>query len=191
MSKKVMIINGSPRKSGNTATVARWVGDGIEEAGGTIEYIDAARLTYKTHGCTSCLGCQQSKEFACIIKDEASEIIARIPEQDIVIFASPVYFMGFSAQIKHVIDRMFSLFKLGENEIVHHLDKTEFGLVVTGGGDEGSGIDLVKANMGAIAGLCGKSYTAFAAPFCRVDTDTVSDNQELQDKAHDYGYNLI
>ena len=51
MSKKIMIICGSPRKKGNTMTLVNWVKSGAEEAGAKVELVDAAHLKYKTNGC--------------------------------------------------------------------------------------------------------------------------------------------
>jgi len=62
-----MIICRSPRKNGNTMTLVNWVKTRAE-----VEIIDAAHLNYKTNGCVSCYKRQESDEFKCVIKDEAS-----------------------------------------------------------------------------------------------------------------------
>lgn len=193
MSKKMMIVTGSPRKGGNTAKLASWVAEGAKEAGAEVEIIDAAHLKYKTNGCTACMGCQQSEEFKCIIKDEASDIIARIPEQNVLILASPVYFMGFSAQIKLFLDRMFSLFKISsaDNEYKHCLQNTDMALIAVAGGDEGSGLNLIKANMDAIAGFMGKKAECFTLPFAPEDPGELDSNLELKDKAYAFGAELV
>jgi len=115
--KKMMILCGSPREKGNTVTVVRWVAAAAREGGADVEIVVADKLTYKAYGCTGCMSCQNSDTFRCVIGDDASEVIARIPEQDVLVFATPVYFMGFSAQLKLVIDRMFSLFKIHPESI--------------------------------------------------------------------------
>lgn len=191
MSKKVMILTGSPRKGGNTAVVSNWVAEGARDAGAEVETIDVARLEYKTNGCTACNGCKQTELFKCIIKDEASEILSRMPEQDAIVFATPVYFMGFSAQIKLLLDRMYSLIRIDEaGKIEHKLHKPVIALIATAGGDEGSGINLVKSNIDAVAGFLGKPAKKFAVPFAPSEPGEIETNVELKEKAMAFGSEL-
>ena len=113
MGKKIVIVCGSPRADGNTNRVVRWVADTARDAGAEIEIIDAAQLDYATNGCTACMGCQKINEYRCVIDDELSPILTRLPEADVVVFATPVYWFGPTAQIKLFIDRMFSLINTG------------------------------------------------------------------------------
>ena len=146
MGKKILIVTGSPRKQGNTNTIAGWVADAAREAGAEVRLVNAATLKYKTGGCMACMGCQESEEYRCVIKDEASDIIASIPEYDVLVLASPVYFFSVTAQIKPFIDRMYCLTKFSDTSIQTALDHTEFGLIADGAGDMGSGLDLVEKN---------------------------------------------
>lgn len=188
--KKILIITGSPRKGGNTAVVSKWVAEGAEEAGASVELADAARLQYKTYGCTSCYGCQKSPEYRCIVHDEASDLIARIPEFDVVVIASPVYFMGFSAQIKLVLDRFFSLCKITDAGIKHPLQKTSIALIATAGGDEGSGLNLLKKNMEMAAGFFGKPIKKFSVPFAPAEPGEIETNSDIKEKAMSFGAEL-
>jgi multimeric flavodoxin WrbA len=192
MPGSIMIIAGSPRKGGNTMTLAKWVADGARAAGAEVELIDAARLSYKAPGCTACMSCQNSELFLCAIKDEAADIIARMPKCSVVVFASPVYFMGFSAQIKHIIDRMYSLIKIDhENHTVRHaLKNTEIALVASAGGDEGSGLNLIKANIDAITGFLGKKARKLCIPFAPFQSGEMDLNNELREKAEAFGAEL-
>jgi multimeric flavodoxin WrbA len=193
MSRKAMMLMGSPRKTGNTATLVSWVSQGLEEAGVQVEIIDTTRIESRAHGCTSCLGCQQSAEYRCIVRDEVSAVIARMPEQDLIVFATPVYFMGFSAQIKAVIDRMYSLLKIdSEKKIYKHcLQQPALALVATAGGDEGSGFHTLKASMTAIAGLFGKKIQSFTIPFTPVKGADFATNPEISEKAREFGRKLL
>jgi multimeric flavodoxin WrbA len=192
MAKKIMIVTGSPRKGGNTMTLAAWVAEGAREAGAEVEIVNAAALDYKTNGCTACNGCQESEKYGCIIKDEASPIIARIPEMDVLVLATPIYFMGFSAQIKLLLDRFYSLMKINpeDHTFKHELGDMEWALIASGGGDEGSGLGLVEANMNAIAGFFQKKPKVLKVPFAPAAPGEIDTNLELKDKALDFGQGL-
>lgn len=191
--KKMMIVCGSPRENGNTMTVARWVAEGAREIGAEVEIVVADRLKYQVNGCISCMGCQQSEEFHCVIKDEASPVIARMPEQDVLVFATPVYFMGFSAQLKLVLDRMFSLFKIrGEEvEMAPSLKETSFALIVTAGGKEDEGMQLTVQNMEIIAGFIGQPLKKFQVPRAPLEAGKLAENGEMRAKAIDFGKSLV
>jgi len=192
MSKKIMIICGCPRKNGNTMTLVNWAKTGAEETGASVEIVDAANLNYKTNGCISCYGCQKSDEFKCVIKDDASEILARISEQDVVILATPVYFMGVSAQLKLILDRMFSLVKIvSETDVKHCLQKPKFGLIATAGGDENSGLNLTIANMKAAAEFFGKTLEVFSLPLTPMNPKDLLSNSALKEKALNFGKRLV
>ena len=192
MFRKIMIVVGSPRKGGNTMTLAKWVADGATGAGAEVEIIDAARLEYKAPGCTACMSCQNSEAYVCAVKDDAAEILARMPKCSVVVLASPVYFMGFTAQIKHIIDRMYSLVKIDheKHSVRHALKDTEIALIATAGGDEGSGMNLIKANIDSIAGFFGKKVQKFCVPFAPFHAGELDLNGELREKAEAFGAGL-
>lgn len=192
MSKKIMIVVGSPRKGGNTMTLAKWVAQGAEAAGAEVEIVDAARLEYKTPGCTACMSCQSSDSFLCAVKDDAAEVLARMPKCSVVALATPVYFMGFSAQLKHIVDRMFSLTKIDHEKhtVKHALKDTEIAFLATAGGDEGSGLAQVKANIDSIAGFLGKKVRKLCVPFAPFHAGELDLNAELREKAEAFGASL-
>ncbi|MFH1368633.1 MAG: flavodoxin family protein [Elusimicrobiota bacterium] len=108
---KILIISGSPKKDGNTETLIRWFSEGAKSKGAEIELVRAANLKLKANGCTSCRLCQKNKEYACAIKDDASDVILKMAAVDVVVMTTPLYFFAMSAQLKVIIDRMFSLYK--------------------------------------------------------------------------------
>ena len=70
-----------------------------------------ASLKLKTTGCTSCRACQKSEKYECVINDEAKPVLSRMADVDVIVMATPLYFFGASAQLKSLLDRMFSLYK--------------------------------------------------------------------------------
>lgn len=105
---RVVTLLGSARKKGNTATVLGWVEDGIRSGGHAVE-----RIALDGRSINGCLGCARCREhpdgIACVQQDDAVAIMERMVAADGVLFASPVYFWGFSAQIKLLIDRTYAL----------------------------------------------------------------------------------
>jgi multimeric flavodoxin WrbA len=111
MPQKILILNGSPKKDGNTAAMADWFSEGARLKGADVEIVRTAFLKYKTLGCISCRVCQKSEKYECCIEDGAKPVLARMADVDVIVMATPLYFFGASAQLKLIFDRMFSLYK--------------------------------------------------------------------------------
>ena len=190
--KKMMFICGSPNADGNTRTVVDWVAAGARDAGAAVEIVDAAGLDYGAIGCAACMRCRDSEEYRCAVDDGAAPVIARIPEQDVVVFATPVYFMGFSAQLKLLIDRMFSLAKVkgGEYVFAPGLKDTKFAVIATAGGGLDDGLTLVKENMEAITGFFGAPARSFLVPNAHAEDGVRDSNAALMERARAFGAEL-
>ena len=98
---KIIILEGSPNRKGSSNLLADCFKQGAEEAGHTVEIIDAAHADI--HPCTGCIHC--GYEGPCVQKDEMDRIRPKILEADMLVFATPLYYYGMSAQLKTVIDR--------------------------------------------------------------------------------------
>jgi multimeric flavodoxin WrbA len=109
--KSILILSGSPKKDGNTAALVEWFTEGARSKGARIELIRAAFLKHKSPGCTSCRSCQKQKAYGCVIQDDVSPVLRKMALADVIVMATPLYFFAASAQLKVVIDRMFSLYK--------------------------------------------------------------------------------
>lgn len=192
MAKKVMIICGSPRENGNTMTLAGWAAEGARGAGADVEIVNAAKLRYAVNGCTACMGCQRSEEYRCVIDDEASAVLARIPGKDVLVFATPVYFMGFSAQTKLLMDRIFSLVKIkGEDfTLAPGYDEIDYALIASGGGGIEDGLNLVEETMKAIAAFGKKSPKSLLVPRAPFEEGAIASNEELRERATAFGAEL-
>ncbi len=101
MSKKVLILSGSPRKNGNSDLLCNEFAKGAMEAGHEVEKI---RVAEKNIGyCRGCYACKDTGE--CIIRDDMAEVLQKMIDADVLVLASPVYFYSIDAQLKAVIDR--------------------------------------------------------------------------------------
>lgn len=102
---KVVAINGSPRKGGNTEIMVRKVFEPLEKAGIETELIQVGGKAIR--GCIACGKCREMQNRTCIIKDDPiNEIAAKMFDADGIILASPTYFADVSTEMKAVIDRV-------------------------------------------------------------------------------------
>ena len=106
MNKKVVILSSSPRKGGNSETLAAAFAKGAQEAGNQVETVYLREMQYGF--CKGCLACQ--KLGHCVIKDDAVEIAAKMHDADVLVFATPVYYYSVSGQLKTMLDRANPLF---------------------------------------------------------------------------------
>ena len=111
MPKKILILSGSPKKNGNTSALVEWFTEGAVSKGAQVELIHAAFLKFKFPGCTSCRSCQKQDAYECVIEDDANFALRKMASADVIVMATPLYFFAASAQLKVIIDRMFSLYK--------------------------------------------------------------------------------
>jgi len=101
---KVLAINGSARKDGNTALLIRETFKQLSAEDIETELIQLGGTPIR--GCTACGACYERKDRKCIITtDPVNEIIAKMDEADGIILGSPTYFADVSAEMKALIDR--------------------------------------------------------------------------------------
>ena len=106
MNKKVLIISSSPRKGGNSETLAAAFAKGAQAAGNQVETV---YLREKQYGfCKGCFACL--KLGHCVIRDDAVEIAARMHDADALVFVTPVYYYSVSGQLKTMLDRANPLY---------------------------------------------------------------------------------
>lgn len=107
MGKKIVVLNGSPRKTGNTSELVKAFKEGAESAGNqvTVFHLDSMDI----HSCKGCFGGHSSRECPCVQKDGMAEIYPAVKEADVVVMASPLYYWNMSGQLRTAVDRLFAL----------------------------------------------------------------------------------
>ena len=104
MAKKVLIITGSARKDSNTKALATAFATGAMAAGNEVQVFDAASANLDgCHGDASC-----HERGYCGLKDDFVKVHELMCWADVLVLASPLYWKGFTSQIKRVIDRFYS-----------------------------------------------------------------------------------
>ena len=100
----VLGINGSPRSKGNTHYLMSQFMDGVQAKGYDTKLVDAMKLNIKP--CIGCGNCE--KKGMCVFdKDDFTTVfLPEIIKADIIVLSSPVYFYGFPADLKALIDRI-------------------------------------------------------------------------------------
>lgn len=102
MSKKVLILSGSPRKGGNSDLLCDEFLRGAQESGNQVEKVFLR--SKKVAPCNACYYCKNSGGKRAI-PDDMAEILDKMQAADVIVMASPVYFYSIGAQMKAVIDR--------------------------------------------------------------------------------------
>ena len=169
---KIVIINGSARK-GNTLTAIQAFTEGAAE-GNEVEIIAPEKLTIAP--CKGCGVCQCSK--GCVDQDDTNPTIDKIVAADVIVFATPVYWWGMSAQMKLIIDMCYS------KEI--HLKGKKVGVLIVGAAPVGSiQYELINKQLKCIADhlswnmLFQKSYSAFARTDLSYDAEAIAELKAL------------
>ena len=112
MSKKIVVITGSPRKKGNSFAMTDAFIQAAQAKGHQITRFDAAMMN--VGGCHACETCYKTGK-ACSFDDDFNTVAPAILEADAVVFTTPVYWYSIPAQIKSVIDRLYSLLVGGKD----------------------------------------------------------------------------
>ncbi len=107
MSKKIVILNGSPRRNGNTSLLVKSFSEGARSAGNTV--IEFFLDDMDIHGCKGCFGGHSSRECPCVQKDDMDKIYPAVKACDVIVFATPLYYWNMSGQIRTAVDRLFAL----------------------------------------------------------------------------------
>jgi len=130
---KVTSILGSPRKQGNTNRALRWVEDELGRLDHRVSRIDV--VDHNVNGCKGCGTCQTSNDRpGCPQKDDVPDILSRLFDSDVVLYASPNYMWGLSSQMKALIDRHCCVVTgFGTSSWQSLLDGKRVALVVTCG----------------------------------------------------------
>jgi multimeric flavodoxin WrbA len=139
----VLFLQGSPRREGNTATVMGWIEDEMTSRGHAVRHYDIAECVVE--GCSECLACQSiDGEPGCTLEDDGPKLFQEMLDADLVVWGTPLFCWGFSAQAKALIDRTICLCKVRDVATPHYLMAGKpMALVATAAGPERGNMDLL------------------------------------------------
>jgi multimeric flavodoxin WrbA len=126
MVSNIVVLKGSPRVNGNSATLADQVAAGAIESGAEVESFVLHNMHIEP--CDHCNNCQET-DGVCVIKDDMQILYPKLRRADSIIIASPIYWFTISAQMKLCIDRWYAF----ETSQGSQLRGKKFGIVLTYG----------------------------------------------------------
>lgn len=104
--KKVLIVSSSLRGGSNSEILAHEAEKGAIDAGNEVEFLSLKGKNIKF--CIGCLACQKTNK--CIQKDDMADLIGKVQNADVLIFATPIYYYEMSGQLKTFLDRCNPLY---------------------------------------------------------------------------------
>ena len=101
----IIVLMGSPNRNGSTGMLVENFKKGAEESGHSVEVIDVCHANI--HPCTGCVKC--GYEGPCVQNDDVEQIRKKLLDSDMVVFATPLYYYGMTAQLKTVVEPLLCL----------------------------------------------------------------------------------
>ena len=177
---KILLISGSPHKAGTTSVLIKAFSKGAESAGHEVYHFNAGEK--EVHPCIACEKCH-SAVSACVFRDAFDEIRDMLIEADAVVFASPIYYYGLTAQLKAVIDRFYAI-----NEQLRAAKKTAL-LMACGDNTLESAECAASPFYGMVDYLGWEIADVIAAKGCYTAEDVV--NTEYPEQAYELGRTML
>lgn len=106
---KITIINGSPRKNGNTSKMCEAFIEGVKSINSTAEIMTAHLYDLSYKGCTSCFSCKRKggRSYGrCAMTDGLTPVLNEIAISDILVLASPIYLMDVTGEMRSFLERL-------------------------------------------------------------------------------------
>jgi len=129
---KIVILNGSPRRKGNTSALVKAFTKGAEDSGHTVTEFFLSSMDI--HGCKGCWGGHSSKDCPCVQRDDMDKIYPAVKDCDVIVLATPLYYWNMSGQIRTAIDRLFAL-EEGDGNLLRGHDRASALLMAAEGHD--------------------------------------------------------
>ena len=174
----VLILNGSPRLSGNTHTVLETMKEQLEDRH-TVTFVDVCRK--KLSGCMACDACKANGGH-CVCPDDSDALIQQIIAADFVILGTPVYWWGMSAQLKMVVDKLYS--NDGKTGVLRNNPK-KIGVVAVGANDvDNIQYQLIRDQFSCIAEHLNWELV-FSLSFSAYEPSEIAQNEAALKQARD------
>ena len=185
-SSKVIVVIGSPRRGGNSDTLAKQVVAGAREAGAEVESFHLHDMDIRP--CDACDECQGDASADCRIPDDMQPLYPKLRSADALVIASPIYWFTVSAQTKLFMDRCYAL----ESPQGNALKGKRIGIVLTYG-------DTDPFTSGAVNALrtFQDAFRYIGAPIVGMvygsasKSGEIRHNQDVMDRAYALGKQLV
>lgn len=148
---KALVLKGSPKKTGNTATMADAFTQGLYERG-VQEIVEFSLNDLTIRPCQACDRCLKPPYPGCVLQDDFQQIYPELRDADLVVLAAPVYWWHLCAQMKTFIDRWHSVLTFDRD---HYLTRKHMVLLLAHVADDPYGVELVVKMFESITGWIG------------------------------------
>jgi multimeric flavodoxin WrbA len=182
MNPEILIAMGSPRKNGNTATLAAKLSEGAQAAGATVETLYLNGMN--TRPCQSCYKCKEADADNCVLDDDMRQVYPLLREAKALVIASPVYWFNMSAQTRLFIDRLLPV-GTGPHKV---LDKKHFGLLMSFGGADAVDSGAINA-LRSFQDMCSYLGASIAGVAYGTATEAgeIKENEQLMARVYALG----
>ena len=180
---KAVIVEASPKREGNSVTLAREFIRGLNEnpdAMVTELYLDGLDIQF----CRGCWSCLKMGEPGCVIDDDMTWIYPKLYEADVLVFATPIYWWHINAQMKKFIDRFEGLL---DGNGPNNLSGKTLVLLVSYNMEDPDGVYLALQMFRSIAGWAGLDLIVLK--YCAFEKH-VRDSPEKLSEAYELGKRL-
>ncbi len=176
---KIVILNGSPNKKGSTNILINNFTAGALESNHKVEYFDLPHMNI--HACGGCVACGYNG--SCVQKDDVEKVKSALLSADMLVFATPLYYYGFSAQLKTMIDRFCAFNTRLQRK---HLKSA---LIVVSWNDDDWTMDAITAHYKTLVNYLNmKDMGMILGKGC--GTPNMTQNSKYPTLAYDFGKNL-
>ena len=182
---KTVILNGSPRKKGNTSYIVNELKTSVEEkiAASEVVVLTVNNMDFKS--CQACEGCKRTGG-KCVFKDDTNAMISEILSADNLVFATPVYFFGMTAQLKLAIDKFYCVGGMDKP-----FGKKKIGIISVGGAATNHGqYDLISKQFKMMFDYIGWDIV-FDIPVAAHKIGDAEKNEELKETINELYKSLI
>lgn len=106
--KRIMIIDGGPRKTFNTAAMLQKITEGAKSVSNEIEVKTVRLYDIQYRGCVSCMACKLKDKTSnvCKYQDGLTPVLEEIAQADGLVMGSPIYFSEVTAQLRALLERL-------------------------------------------------------------------------------------
>ncbi|MDR3164269.1 MAG: flavodoxin family protein [Synergistaceae bacterium] len=184
MSRKITVLLGSPRRNGNSETLAVSFIEGAAKAGYKAEMIRTNGL--KIGGCIDCRRCWTNRTH-CFLNDDMKEVYASIDASDVITFVAPLYFYSWPAQIKPVWDRLLPYFSPNSRMDVSGRSTV---LIATAGDNDDRCFDGLKKSFELACNYAKWKIAGELLVHGVHEANAVSSREEILKQAFEMGENL-
>ena len=187
---KVLAIQGSPRKSGNTHALLDLALESATKAGAAVEVVEVHELG-SIFGCVECYACQKDRrQPSCAIDDRINEVLDRMLAFDVIVWATPVFCWSPSWLAKIVMDRLYAMFKFDDAGVTSLLAGRKMAAVITAAGGPSDGAHMVEEAYRQLAAFSQCTWLGALVAANATEPEAIRSNADLTEAAATFGNRL-